>query len=463
MEPKKSYIFLISIFLFPIYILSCKSDNQANENLSGMIEIERDSISNELMKVLNDEFDLWYPLTIDTVYGGFFSDVNYKWELNGNHDKMIVTQARHVWSTANAAMFYPDKNKYLKIARHGFDFLKNVMLDKEYGGFYNLVNRKGEVEKNGDQIVKQAYGNAFVIYGLAAYYKASGDTAVLNLAIKTFEWFEKYSYDKEYGGYFQFISRDGIPFKDGYGPVPPKDQNSSIHIMEAFTELYKVWPNPKLKERLTSLLHIIRDTITTDKGYMNLFFKRDWIPISYRNSDQGTRNRNYEFDHVSFGHDIETAYLLLEASEVLGIQNDTTTLRVAKKMVDHTVNNGWDKEAGGIFDGGYYMTGEEKISIVKNTKEWWSQIEALNSFLMMSDLFPNDKINYYEKFCAQWDYIKKYVIDNEYGGWYWGGIDAAPNNKNYVKSSIWKCNYHTSRGLINCIRRINENSNSKTD
>ena len=327
------------------------------------------------------------------------------------------------------------------------------MWDKEFGGFYDLVNRKGEPVKRNGEIVKTAYGNAFAIYGLAAYYKASGNKSALRLAEETFNWLEKSSYDSVYGGYFQFISREGKPLKDGYQNVPPKDQNSSIHLLEAFTELYSVAPNSKLKERLTSMLYLIRDKITTAKGYLTLFLKRNLTPISYKDSSDEVRNKNYEFDHVSFGHDIETAYLMLDASETLGIKNDTTTLRDAKKMVDHSLKNGWDKKYGGLFDGGYYYSNKDTITIVRSSKEWWSQVEALNSALLMSELFP-DESNYHEKFCAQWSYIKKYLIDNKNGGWYWGGIDQVPQNKVFSKGTIWKANYHTSRAMINCIKML---------
>ena len=444
---------LISLFIFVIALpTQSKSISNPDGFLTGC-----DSVLIEMETNLDNMFELWYPKSIDTVYGGFFSDINYKWELQGRQNKMIVTQARHVWSASNAAQFYKDSNKknlLLKVAAHGFEFLKSTMWDKEFGGFYDLVNREGEPLKENGKIIKRVYGNAFAIYGLAAYYKASGDISALKLAEETFYWLEKNSYDSLYGGYFQFISREGVPFIYGYGNDPPKDQNSSIHLLEAFTELYSVWHNEKLKERLTSLLHIIRDIATTNKGYLNLFFKKDWTPVSYRDSTAEIRNKNYEFDHVSFGHDIETAYLMLEASGALGIQDDITTLNKAKKMVDHSLENGWDEEYGGLYDGGYYYGEENRASIIRDTKEWWSQAEALNSLLMMSELFPEDELNYYERFCIQWSYIKRYLIDQINGDWYWGGIDKVPSNKYFRKATIWKANYHTSRALINCIARL---------
>ncbi|MFZ0454634.1 MAG: AGE family epimerase/isomerase [Ignavibacteriaceae bacterium] len=425
-------------------------------------ETNKKTILKEMEHVLNQSFELWYPLSIDSSDGGYYSDINYKWQLQGKQNKMIVTQARHVWSASNAALFYKKYNYLPKISEHGFKFLKNVMWDKKNGGFYDLVERDGKVLNQSGfglpdekQVIKNAYGNAFAIYGLAAYYKVSKDTDALELAKETFNWLDTHSYDPDYGGYFQYLSRNGTPFKEGYHGVPPKDQNSSIHILEAFTELYSVWPDSRLKERLASLLHIIRDKFVTEKGYLNLFFKRDLSPVSYRDSSSAVREKHYEFDHVSFGHDIETGYLLLEASKALGLKDDTNTLSIAKKMVDHTLKNGWDEKVGGIYDGGYYFKGKSKITIIMKTKQWWSQIEALNSCLMMSQIFPSDKINYYGKFCEQWDYIKKYLIDKKYGGFYWGGIDEAPGNKTYPKGTIWKADYHTTRGLINCIRRLN--------
>ncbi|HTY00475.1 MAG TPA: AGE family epimerase/isomerase [Bacteroidota bacterium] len=408
----------------------------------------------QLQNVLKDEFSLWYPRTEDTVYGGYFTDLNYRWDLAGPQTKMIVTQARLVWSASHGKKYYADKSLLRKAAGHGFRFLRDVMWDKQDGGFYDLVTREGEVIKEHGEIVKRAYGNAFAIYGLAAYYKAWGDTAALHLAQAAFRWLDQHSWDPVDGGYFQFLSRDGKPFTEGYDHTPPKDQNSSIHLLEALTELYHVWPDPLVRERLSTMLHLIRDRMVTDKGYLQLFFKKDWTPISFRDASGAERERNYELDHVSFGHDIETGYLLLEASSALGLKNDTTTQRIAKKMVDHSLLYGWDKEHGGLFDGGYYFAGKTEPAIVKNTKEWWAQLEALNSCLMMAQKYPNDPMHYEHYFLKQWKYCDQYLLDHEYGGWYWGGIDIVPANTKAAKASIWKVNYHTSRAIINCIVRL---------
>ncbi len=407
--------------------------------------------------------DVWYPRTIDSISGGFLSDFDYQWKMKRPQNKMIVTQARHVWTCSTVAEFYPEKKlQYLKIARHGVQFLKDKMWDPKLGGFFTLVDREGNVlhSPKSDRIMKDAYGNAFAIYGLSAFSRVSGDTAALSLAKKAFFWLEKHSYDPQFGGYFQFLEADGTPLKNGFQGTPPKDQNSSIHLLEALTELYRVWPDPLVKERLLTMLGLVRDRITTPKGFLQLFENQDWSPVSYRDSSEEVRKKHWQLDHVSFGHDVETAYLMLEASEIAGLKNDTLTLRKAKKMVDHSVENGWDKEVGGFYDAGYYFKNQDKVSIIEDTKNWWAQAEGLNSLLIMSELFPNDPHNYKSLFRKQWEYIDTYLIDHKNGDWYVEGIDKAPDAKLAMKAQIWKGNYHTSRSLMNCLKRLKIQSGS---
>ncbi|MBU1097547.1 MAG: AGE family epimerase/isomerase [Bacteroidetes bacterium] len=427
------------------------------------------TILKEMYKALTSNLlEKWYPLVIDKEYGGYFTNLTYDFKLMPEQEKMLVTQARHVWSCSKAAEFLGDKN-YLDYAMHGFEFLKNVMWDKEYGGYFQIRGRKGEisdVENYGEE--KRTYGNAFAVYGLAALYETSKNEDVLDLAKKSFNWIEENAFDKEYKGYFQFFTRQNILFdkKSAYitkasdkVEVGYKDQNSSIHLLEAYTELYNVLKDDKLREQLYQLLILIRDKITSDKGYLRLFFEKDWTPVSFRNSPKDIREKNYRLDHVSFGHDYETAFLMLEASYELGIKNDTATLKTAKKMIDHAIENGWDNSKGGFFDEGYYFAGEDKCSIIKDSKNWWAQSEGLNALLLFSKIYPEDK-KYSELFVKQWEYIKEYLIDNDYGDWYWGSLEKEPHYKFEPKGSIWKGTYHNCRSLINCITMLSHEESS---
>ena len=233
-----------------------------------------------------------------------------------------------------------------------------------------------------------------------------------------------------------------------------KDQNSSIHLLEAFTELYQVWPDPLLRERLHEMLLLIRDTITTPRGYLVLFLTPDWKPVSFADSSEAVILKHRNLDHVSFGHDVETAYLMIEASHILGFTNDTTTQRIAKKMVDHALRNGWDNTVGGFYDEGYYFKNKEGISIIRDTKNWWAQAEGLNALLMMADLYPGDEMKYFSKFETLWKYADAYLIDHENGDWFAGGLDKQPEMKTALKGQIWKAFYHQYRSLANCIDRL---------
>jgi mannobiose 2-epimerase len=420
---------------------------------------ERMRIAAEMKHSMEAELlDVWYPKDVDSLYGGFLSDFTFDFKPGTVQDKMIVTQARHVWSNARAAELYPEKTWYKKSAQQGFYFLRDFFWDKKYGGFYTQLTRDGKIKPSslGEKI---AYGNSFGIYALAAYYRCSGDTAALNLAKKTFYWLEKYSHDPVYKGYYQHMQMDGTPVKrtaaiSSLAETGYKDQNSSIHLLEAFTELYYVWPDPLLATRLKEMLLLIRDTITTTKGNLVLFFLPDWTPVSYRDSAYTTIIQHRNLDHVSFGHDVETAYLMLEASHALGINNDAPTMTIAKKMIDHALQNGWDNKLGGFYDEGYYFKDSASITIIKDSKNWWAQAEGLNTLLMMSDYFPADRMQYFQKFLQQWQYVQTYLIDHEHGDWYSEGLDKEPEQKTASKGNIWKGTYHVLRAFVNCIERL---------
>ncbi|MFN8206975.1 MAG: AGE family epimerase/isomerase [Bacteroidales bacterium] len=398
----------------------------------------------------------WYPKMIDTVYGGYFSNASAEWELTSRQPKMLVTQSRGVWTCSEAAMFCKD-SAYKTYAQHGVKFLLDRMWDSDYGGFFNSRSREGTFARELYADRKTAYGNAFAIYALCSYYRLTGDSRALDFAKRTFSWLEAHSHDDANGGYVDLMDRQGNWLPAGKGGQDFwKDYNSSIHILEAYTELYKIWHDPLVKQRLQEMMAIVCDTFVNEKGYLNLNFTANWQLITNRDSDEKTFIRLRERDHVSFGHDVETAFLLLEASFALGTDYNKT-LEVAKKLVDHSLKNGFDWKCGGFYNEGYYFKGRDTIAILDKNAQWWTQAEGLNALLLMAELFPLEK-QYSDAFLLEWSYIDQWILDKRNGEWFFNGSNYNPSVVNAPKATVWKCNYHNSRALMNCIRMLrNEN------
>jgi mannobiose 2-epimerase len=407
----------------------------------------------------------WYPRVVDRECGGYFTNFSSEWKRLPEQEKMVVSQARHVWTLSKAAGLLEDSDRFLDWARHGEAFLLEKLWDAELGGFFQIRSREGGyTDEHGWREEKRTYGNAFALYALAALFERTRDPQTLAAAQRAFRWIEEKASDRELGGYFQFLRRDGTTFGRGdeyrtlnkdAPEVGYKDQNSSIHLLEAYTELFQVWPDPTLRTQLTALLALLRDRMVHPRGYLRLFFERDFTPVSFRGAAEQVRRENYGLAHVSFGHDYETAFLMLEASYALGLENDGRTLMVAKRMLDHALEAGWDEEAGGFFDGGYYEAEEGRCVIVRDTKTWWAQAEGLNALALFSAIFP-DEPRYRVGLQRQWKYIDRWLIDRHRGDWFEGGLDKEPHFQDGPKSHLWKCTYHTGRTLMNCLALVGQ-------
>jgi mannobiose 2-epimerase len=456
-------IYPMAITLLMALMFSCGS-NRGTGNGSGERGTGPEALAIAFEKSLSGEIlEPWYPRIIDTTYGGYISDLDYDWMLSEtSQEKALVQQARHLWATSHIYENYPGKKEFLEYASHGFRFLRDHMWDREFGGFYYSCTREGEPAGalNGQ---KRIYGEAFALYGLAQYYRVSKNREALDLARKTFRWMEEGAHDPRYGGYFEHLNRDGTPVphsEAGEGArgeaaaAGLKDYNSSIHIMEALTSLYGVWPDTLLRERLEEMFFLIRDTFIHPDGYLQLYFYPDWTLVPDRTMEAAAGGDHWYTQHITYGHDVETAYLLLETAGVLGWEGDTTTRRIAKLLVDHSLESGRDTIAGGFFDAGKQVDGE--IRIINRHKSWWSQVEGMNALLLMHTLHPEDPADYYGLFVEMWEYIDRYLIDKEYGGWYNYGLDTFPENRTQRKSHAWKTTYHNTRGMIHCIRMLQD-------
>lgn len=393
---------------------------------------------------------VWFPRCIDRQQGGFLPDFNADWTPGQAQDKTIVFQSRMTWVAARVAITRPELDgEYRAYAKHGVECLEQRMWDRERGGFYWGLDRSGQVvDRYGTE--KHAYGMAFGIYALAAAYEATRDARALDLARQAMRWLDRHAHDGVHGGYSEAFSREGKPLlsleqakqagskkdRDAIGTAYGyKSMNSHIHLLEAVTELYRVWPDPLVRQRLEELLVVVRDKVAVQPGCLNLYFTPDWRPLP---------------DHDSFGHDVETAYLLLEASAALGRPNDRATLAIARALVDHGLDWGWDGQRGGFYDKGAAFApawGREKV--------WWTQAEGLNALLLMHERFGPQTPRYWEAFQKQWDFIWRYQVDHKHGEWH-GVVHEDGTPRPGPKASIWKAAYHNGRALMNVSERLKQ-------
>jgi len=347
-----------------------------------------------------------------------------------------------VWVASQVMMQRPEmKSEYQPIVEHGLKYLNDVLWDKKYGGFYWGLDDKNEISTAYTD-GKHLYGISFGLYGATAAYNATKNPAALALAQKTFRWIDEHAHDSKNGGYFEWLTRDGkvvqrtettISVPVAGFPIGYKSMNTHIHLLESFTQLYEVWPDDTLRLRLSELLGIVRDKVCVEPGVMNLYFTLDWRPIP---------------DHDSYGHDVETAYLILEAEAALGRKPYTKTETMAKKLVDHALTYGWDESNGGFYrDGTTFGVAEDK------RKEWWVQFEGLNALLLMHEKYGKQTDKYFKAFQQQWQFIQQHQLDKEFGGVF-DTIEADGSVKDHTKSRIWKECYHETRALLNTIARL---------
>ncbi|HWE39397.1 MAG TPA: AGE family epimerase/isomerase [Isosphaeraceae bacterium] len=385
----------------------------------------------------------WYPRALDRDLGGFHQGFARDWSPRPDTDRFLVYQARMTWTAAAFARFAPEhRDEYAGYARYGVAYIDATMRDADHGGFHFVLDPHGKVDaKLGDE--KHIYGTAFVLYAASAARAATGDERALKVARDAFDWLERHAHDTEHGGYFEAITRDGKPILS-YDPNAPawrrtdrlgvyygfKSMNSHIHLLEALAAFSKVERTPIVAERLRETLAIVRDKVAVEPGALNLYLTRDWRAAPA---------------HDSFGHDVETAYLLVEAAEALGVPDDARTRRVARSLVDHALDFGWDGEHGGFFDKGDVFAGRP----YDTTKVWWTQAEGLNALLLMHTLYGETTDRYWAAFLKQWDFIARHQLDPDHGGWFGDVTREGKPLGDGAKATPWKANYHTSRALMN--------------
>jgi len=388
--------------------------------------------------------DVWFPRCLDEQRGGFDAEFSRDWKKGNDRVAFIVFQSRMTWISATVAQRRPElREQYLKYARHGLDFFRTRMTDREQGGMFWEVGADGTPTMQGQ---KHAYGISFGFYAAAAVYEATHDKAALDLAMNTFRWFDEHAHDASNGGYYETLTREGrrVGIDQLDSPMPPmfvpnafpaayKSMNSHIHLLESLTELYRASKDPTVGKRLEEMLAVVRDKIVVEPGCMNLFFRPDWRPVP---------------DYDSFGHDIETAFLMIEAAEALGRADDQKTWHVARMIVDHALAFGFDNQNGGFYEKGSALENPYDFK-----KTWWVQFEGLNALLLMHDRYGRETPKYWDAFLKTWHFITDRMADKEFGGFYME-VERDGAVKNHSKASQWKAAYHDGRALLTTADRL---------
>ncbi|HJZ91192.1 MAG TPA: AGE family epimerase/isomerase [Gemmataceae bacterium] len=384
--------------------------------------------------------DFYLPHCVDKTNGGYFENLKGdKFAPTG--EKFLTQQARQLWFFSNLVATGIEKDAARDAARSGFDFLENHFRDRTHGGYFAKVSDAGKPADTR----KHVYLNAFALYGLTAYHRATGEAAALDAAKELFRTLDAKAHD-EYGGYVEFFKADWKPITDPKEPMyvaPPgvKTFNTHLHVLEALAELYRAWPDAAVRKRLEETLAINTLTVRLPQYGCNVDgFKTDWTPIDT------TRNLR-----ASYGHDVEGAWLCLDAARALG-EAPILYCGWAEGLVGYSLKHGYDRTHGGFF-----YTGPLGKDADDTKKEWWVQAEALVSMLELYSL--TGKREYYQVFAQTLDFVEKHQVAKEGGWWATRKADGSPAGTS--RSSMWQGAYHSGRSMLTCAKLLDELAKKK--
>lgn len=374
----------------------------------------------------------WMERTMDEGNGGFYGQIANDLKINKEAAKGCILNSRILWTFAAAYRIFKN-DSYRTVADRAYEYLLSHFWDNQYFGLYFMLDHRGVVIDPR----KQLYNLAFGIYGLSEYYRATGIKESLRRAIQLFQLIEQHYYDRVNKGYYEACSRDWLLTYDmrlsKKDLNEKKTMNSHLHLMEAYTNLLRVWDNDQLRHSLDELIQVtINHIISPQTCHFNLFFDESWNP---------------KLNMISFGHDIEGSWLLTEAATVMG---DEKLFNIVKektvKMAQKVYEEGLDNEYGGLFN--------EFIDEVLQdpSKVWWPQCEAMVGFINAFELTGKE---YFLKAAYQiWRFIDRYLVDRVNGEWFGEVSRDGKPNQTHDKVGPWKCPYHNGRACMEIISRL---------
>ena len=396
---------------------------------------EINTLNQEVREVLeNNILRFWIDRMQDNEHGGFYGRIDNKNVLHADADKGAILNARILW-TFSAAFRVLHEPIYLEMAYRAKRYFVNHFIDTEYGGVYWSLDYLGRPKET----KKQFYAIGFAIYGLSEYARATNDQEVLELAINLYRCIEEHALDREHNGYIEALTRDWQPIGDmrlsEYDANYPKSQNTHLHIIEPYANLYRVWPSAELERSLRNIIDIFTDRILNpETHHLDLFFEMDWK----RGAGQ----------LESYGHDIECSWLMHEAALVLGDQKVLSKVEPIVHMVAKASEKGLNA------DGSMVHEANLTAGTIDDDLHWWVQAEAIVGFFNIYQYFHDEAA--LEKALRCWQYTKDQLIDYQHGEWYWSRHRDGSLNTTDDKAGFWKCPYHNGRMCLEIIERIND-------
>lgn len=390
------------------------------------------TLRQEMQEVLtNNILPYWINRMVDEQYGGFYGRITGTEELMPQTEKGAILNARILWTYA-AAYRLLKRPEYLAMATRAKEYITNRFLDKDYGGIYWSLNHKGEPLET----KKQIYAIGFAVYGLSEYHRATGDKEALETAIRLFEDIEKHSFDPVKNGYCEALTRDWKEIADmrlsEKDANERKTMNTHLHILEPYTNLYRVWKDERLRQQLRNLIMLFTDKILDKETcHLQLFFDDDW---------------NSKYRIFSYGHDIEASWLIHEAALVLGEADLIAKVEPVVKQIAAAASEGLTPEGGMIYEKNL-DTGHPDTD-----RHWWVQAETVMGYMNLYQYF-SDK-DALQKASNCWEFIKTHLIDKEHGEWYWSIRADGTVNREEDKAGFWKCPYHNGRMCMEVLERF---------
>jgi len=393
-------------------------------------------LKQEMLKELDHLLGWWSSHMIDRGHGGCYGRMDHDGQLFPQADKAIILHSRVLWTFATAAQLLATV-EYRAIADHAYVFIRDHFIDKEHGGVYWMLDYRGAVVNDR----KQIYAQAFTVYALAEYYHLSRDPKVLQQALDIFVLMEKHSFDPIHDGYLEAFGKKWEPIADlrlsSKDVNEAKTMNTHLHVLEAYTTLYRVSHDEQVGRALLRLIHCFMNRfIDPQTGHLQLFFDEQWKAKS---------------KVISFGHDIEASWLLIEAVDLFedqGLRNEARDWSLA--LAQLTLQKGLDSSGG-------LNNEKEPDGEIDRDKHWWPQAEAVVGFWNAWELSGVHK--YQDMAQDIWSFIQNEIKDHKKGEWFWGKRKEGSIMKEEDKAGPWKAPYHNGRMCIEMIQRLSKENN----